>query len=64
MDKLARTCPSPPFPKGGPGGISAAGYDVYVAKSPSLPLWKRGKAPQSERIKVRAAHPTGLIYAP
>ncbi|MDP2432761.1 MAG: B12-binding domain-containing radical SAM protein [Pseudomonadota bacterium] len=33
----------PPFVKGGPGGISETAAQTNVAKSPSFPLWKRGR---------------------
>ncbi|MDD5388551.1 MAG: thermostable hemolysin [Gallionellaceae bacterium] len=33
----------PPFVKGGAGGISEAATQANVAKSPSIPLWERGR---------------------
>ncbi len=33
----------PPFTKGGTGGISEAAAQANVAKSPSFPLWERGR---------------------
>jgi len=44
---------APPFLKGGLGGISETAAQANVAKSPSFPLWERGRPPRP------APHATG-----
>jgi DNA mismatch repair protein MutL len=46
---------APPFEKRGQGGIYGASRESDAVKSPSLPLWERGKAPQEAHHAGSAA---------
>ncbi|MDD5388798.1 MAG: transglycosylase domain-containing protein [Gallionellaceae bacterium] len=51
----------PPFPKGGAGGISEAAAQANVAKSPSFPLWKRGRPPPQALSLVSTVDATSAL---
>ncbi|WP_035059830.1 GNAT family N-acetyltransferase [Andreprevotia chitinilytica] len=55
LDQQGRT-PIPPFPEGGPGGISAPSQLAMTSKSPSVPLREGGGG--ASQLDTSSAHPS------